>query len=507
MTLDAASLAALQDLGFDGNDPELQSLLVNAQADDLEWLSKVERQYPLACAALWTADTQPGFVDQRRSVAAVMGASTVGLVLGGERSGKSRGLKELTVAMALGGDHPMVREWLRINGLPTNVIPDGPAEVYAVALRSGDSVRYHRPDFDRLCPRQGRRWYNKQGKGEAVLYLDVPGYDNPGAIWFMAVDQGPDAMQGISLRWAWLDEEPLGDKGRAVYGQLRARVADQDGRIGISMVPMEGFTWVYDRLLRDREDDAVVVNLDTLDNPYLPKDRFGRHFAGMDDEELAQRRFGRFRARSGAVYSTWDPGDHDRWGMGHVCKRFEIPRDWPRFAAGDFGLVNPTCIGWGALGDDDTLYLYREWYRGDNASYQAVAEQVEPFHRPEQVLAAWGDPAAKEAREVFSLAGIHMEPANNDLAGGYDQVKERLRLRGDNRPRLKVFESCPNLIREMGGLVWDPHRVDRVHLKKDDHAPDMLRYMCMGIAEWSQQHMEAVAYRANMQALLRQHGG
>lgn len=481
MTLDQASSDALRELGYEWT-PELEEVLVAQQAEDLEWLAKVERQYPLASSVLWRAEAAE--CDQRRSVEAVMRAPTVGLVLGGERSGKSRGLKELTIAMALGGDHPMVAEWLRLNALPRDVIPDGPAEVYAVAQTSGDSLRYHRSDFDRLAPRIGKRWYNKNGKGEAELQLHVAGYEQPGKIWFKSVDQGARSMQGATLRWAWIDEEPLGHDGLEVYGQLRARVADQDGRVGISMVPMEGYTWVYDRLVQAREDGAVVLNLNTMDNPHLPKKRFERHFEGMSDEERDQRQFGRFRSRTGTVYPKWNPSNGERFGTSHVCRPFDIPADWPIFRGGDFGLVNPTAIGWGALGDDGTIYLIREWYKGDNDSYDEVAAAVRTHDLSYKVLKGWGDPAALEAREKFARHGMPMELANHDLGTGYDRMRDRMRLQGDNRPRLKVFSTCPYTIREVGGLMWDPHRVDRVQLKKDDHAADMLRYLVVGIDEW-----------------------
>src|SRR5688572_17756110 len=111
---DADLEAELAALGVDPDAP-LEPLVEQA-ASDIEWLDRVRRQYPLACSVLWTAEAAA--CDQRRSVAAVMRAPVVGLVLGGERSGKSIGMKHLTVAMALGGDHPAVRAWLEVNDLP-----------------------------------------------------------------------------------------------------------------------------------------------------------------------------------------------------------------------------------------------------------------------------------------------------------------------------------------------------------------------------------------------------
>lgn len=471
--------------------------LVGEQADDLEWLAKVERQFPLAVHTLWS--NRNADCDQQRAVAGVMRAPKVGLVLGGWRSGKSEGLKQLTVAKALGGDHPAVRAWLAVNDLPADLIPDGPAQVYAIAPTSNDSLRFHRDDFDRLVGPFGS-WYNRNGKGEAVLVVSVPGSKATGKIWFKAVDQGRKSFQGISIRWAWIDEEPLGDLGYGVYDELKARVADQSGQIGISMVPKEGITWVQEKLVGPEEsgvedEGARAFYLDALKNPHLPPD-FGGLYKGMDADSVAVNRFGRFRSRSGAMYPLWAVGDGSREGPGHVCDEFPIPGDWLRFRGVDFGLVNPTCVLWGAVGDDDTLYIFDEYYKPNGESYDWHADNVaetEGWERVEdgwrrgertwRVEAGWGDPSSLKGREAFASRNVGVAPANNDVIGGIDRVRERLRLRGDNRPRLKVFRRCRNLIREMGLYVKDDGRVGDFPKKENDHAPDALRYLCMGLHE------------------------
>lgn len=470
-----------------------------AQARDLRRLAMLERAHPLAFQVLWTAPQAA--CDQRRAVIGAM-TNDVAVVLGGWRSGKSAGLKQLNVAAAMGGDDPAVQAWLELNDLPRFEIPDGPQQTYLVAQSSNDSIRYHRDDIDRLIGSRGT-WYNRNGKGEALLTISRPGSKAVGKVWFKSVDQGRRAMQGISIRRADIDEEPLGADGYGVFDELRARLADQAGKLGIAMVPMEGITWVHDRLIAKGEFGARHFELDSLDNPHLPK-TFGTLFQGLTDDEVAQRRYGKFRSRTGAVYSQWVGQVGDRFGPTHVCEPFEIPADWPRFRMGDFGLVNPTCVLWGALGDDDTLYIYREYYVPNGESYRWHAERVaeaEGWERGDEGLvrgegtdpieSGWGDPAAREAREEFAACNVGMAPANNDVRGGIDRVKDRLRLRGDDRPRLKVFApsgehpGCPNLLREMPALSWDPNRRDEVPIKKDDHAPDALRYGVMGINDWN----------------------
>lgn len=488
--------------------------LVEEQARDLEWLDRVEREAPLAVGTLWRAGPEElaaaralggDLVDQRTAVEAVMRAPTVGLVLGGERSGKSLGMKLLTLALALGSDHPHVQSWLALNELPLDVIPAGPATgrpgagaVYAVALTSDDSRRYHREDFASLVQAMPHKWINRNAHGEAKLSIWVPGHREPAVIYFMSVEQGPRRMQGISLRWAWIDEEPAGEVGQRVYRHLKGRVADQDGRIGISMVPTEGYTWVHDDLVRDRQDEAVVVHLDSLMNPHLPGRRMARHFGGMEPDEVAQRRFGRFRARTGIIYTLWNPGscpeDWDRWeGTSHLVEPFDptepLESGGPRvqvrrYRGADFGLVLPTCVLDAFLADDDTLYVYREYYEPNGESYEWHAERYLETQEGEEYEAGWGDPggSGKEARAAFGDAGVYLGPADNEVKGGIDRVRNRLRLQGDGRPRLRVFRGrCPNLEREIAGYSWDPKRKDEAPLKINDHAMDGLRYLVQGV--------------------------
>lgn len=470
--------------------------LVEAQAQDLEWLDRVEREAPLAVGTLWRASAEElaaarleggDLVDQRTAVEAVMQAPTVGLVLGGERSGKSQGLKFLTLAMALGSDHPHVQSWLALNELPLDVIPAAPATVYAVALTSDDSRRYHREDFAALVSSMPHKWINRNAHGESKLEIGVPGTKTKAIIYFMSVEQGPRRMQGISLRWAWIDEEPVGDLGLRVYRHLKGRVADQDGRIGISMVPTEGYTWVHDELVRDRRDEAVVVHLDSLMNPHLPGRRMRRHFGGMEEDEVAQRRFGRFRARTGIIYTLWNPGacpeDWDRFeGTAHLVEPFPIPEDARRYNGADFGLVLPTCVLDAFVADDGTVYVYREYYEPNGESYEWHAEQYIATLEGEEFEAGWGDPAGKEARAAFGEAGVLLSGADNEVKGGIDRVKNLLRLQGDGRPRLRVFKGrCPNLEREIAGYSWDPKRRDEAPLKVNDHAMDALRYLVVGV--------------------------
>lgn len=486
---DADLRAELVALGYHETDLEtllrdpasLEARLVADQARDVEYVDQVGARWPLALSVLWDAPRAP--CDQRRAIAGVMLAPQLGIVVGGNRSGKTSGMLDLLVAHALGGDHPAVVEWLRVNGLP-HTIPPGPGEVFLVAQSSSDSMRYHRGDIDDRVG-EGKEWTNRNGKGEALLEIRVPGYDDPAKIWFKSLDQKRKSFQGISLRFVGIDEEPLGEEGAGILDECLLRVADQRGLVVISMTPLSGLTWMHDRYFTGQEQPGVrIYTLDTLDNPHLPREFFERLFATLDADQLAQRRHGQFRSRSGAVYQAWAPGDGTRFGPGHVYdpEHFTIPADWPRYRAADFGLRVPTCVLWAAVGDDDTVYVYAEHYEAER-TWDEHAEIAAELERGQSVQCGWADPSGDEAIATFAARGVLFALAERDVKAGIDEIKDRLRLHRDNRPRLKISRACANLIREFPGYVWDPKRRDEVPVKRDDHALDALRYLVMGLRQ------------------------
>ncbi len=478
MTLSRRVAEQIRGLGFDPNQTDLLDWLLERTAGNLEWLADVQRRWPLATSVLWQAPEAEW--DQRRALAAVMRAPEIGLVLGGERSGKSLLAKQYAVACIMGGDHPAVLSWLALNALPLDAIDPGPADVYISALDSNLSKKLHRRDLRKLLP--GALWHNERGKGEASLVYRLPDYDEPSYAWFKGVDQGWESYQGTSIRLGWIDEEARGEEGRLVVEQNLSRAADQGGLVLLTMAPLAGLTWTHDEYVRDRKRDVVIAYLDTLDNPHV-SDAMRRRFAGMDDVDLQRRRFGKFHAREGLVYNQWTEGDGSREGSGHLCRPFEIPKDWTRFRAADFGIVAPTCVLWGAMGDDEILYVYRELYR-DDLTYQQTAERIVELEKGEIIEQGWADPSARDAIDACAEADVYFDKASNDVKAGIDAVRNRMRVREDGRPRIKVFDTCTGFMREIREYRWDDRRKDDVPVKKNDHAMDAAKYLAVGVDEY-----------------------
>lgn len=487
---------------------DLEVVLAAQMHDELDELEEVARDFPLAVQVLWRAEDSP--IDQRRMVLHTA-TDPLSLVGGGNRSGKTYGVFQLDVAVALGADHPMVAEWLRLNELPPDLVPVGPGEVVISAPSAGSSRRDHRRQVDALLPRWGKRWNGMNALAEAFVEIDCPGYDKPAVLWFKSVDQGHKAYKGGKARRYHIDEEPSSDEGRLVVEECLRGASAVGGTVTITATPQEGTTWLKVDLVDGGMYGCTDYRLDSLDN-VLVEDYAGlkRWLDSLPEDERRMRRFGEYVDRRGLVYPGWTRGDRTRFGLGCVCEPFDVPEDWPRFGGADFGQVNPTAVVWGAIGDDHTLYIYREHSEAglsyDEHARQIMAsmgwawsasrrrflppsdgeEEVDP-DTLERLQILWGDPAAKEALDLWARMGVGrgaVRRAINDWKAGVSKVRERIRVWPDGRPRLKVFSTCTGLITELENYRLDPNSRREAPIKKDDHLADALRYLVMGIAEY-----------------------
>jgi hypothetical protein len=59
-------------------------------------------------------------------------------------------------------------------------------------------------------------------------------------------------------------------------------------------------------------------------------------------------------------------------------------------------------------------------------------------------------------------------------------MHEYLKVRENGRPKLQIFNTCPNLIRELQSIPLSKTNPEDVDTNASDHAYDALRYLIMG---------------------------
>lgn len=81
--------------------------------------------------------------------------------------------------------------------------------------------------------------------------------------------------------------------------------------------------------------------------------------------------------------------------------------------------------------------------------------------------------------ETLTRAGHKLRRADKNRIQGKIQIHERLKLNSQGRPKLQLFRTCPNIIRELQSIPIDKTKPEDVDTKASDHAYDALRYLIM----------------------------
>lgn len=219
------------------------------------------------------------------------------------------------------------------------------------------------------------------------------------------------------------------------------------------------------------------------------------HFKAEDNEEnLAEgyidslkalspglrKRFyeGEFGAYEGLVYQIDETV--------HIVDDFDIPEDWEKGRAVDFGYTHPFGTLWGAMDkSNETLYIYREYYKVKK-TVNRHCEALSELTGEEKISFTMADHDAED-RATMNEHGIHTFKANKSVLTGIDRVTEYLEHTPETtgkKTNIKIFRSCKFLITEFYSYKWKESATllspkDREVVKEDDHLMDCLRYLVM----------------------------
>ena len=334
------------------------------------------------------------------------------------------------------------------------------------------------PAIRQWCPRDqllDASWEKAFSKQRRVLT-----FANGSTIQFLTFDQDLDAHAGAALHRVHFDEEPEGDKGRALWHENMMRLGDYDGDFIMTMTPLFGLSWSYEEIYsrRDREPDITVITVDSLDNPHVNRDALEREFARMTKEERQARKEGRFVHFAGQFFPEFSLETHG-------CKppsREHIQQQ--SVVVGIDPGLNRTGVVWVAFDNDNVALVFDELYP-EQAIVEQIVENIRTVNRK------WGiepdyyviDPSARNratinaeaVQSAYMRAGIPTVQGQNDRAAGILEMKRRLQQNG-----LVVSAACTNLAYEFERYRRDPNSQDEfAAIKKDDHLLDALRYALM----------------------------
>ena len=253
-----------------------------------------------------------------------------------------------------------------------------------------------------------------------------------------------------------------------------------------------GASWVKKRYIDPELPDTSFEGEDGLtrkfiparlqDNPFLAKDgRYEKMLQALPPTQRQQLLEGNWDVAEGAAFTEFSPPEH-------VIIPFEIPLHWERVKGIDYGYASESACIWGAVDPSDgTLLIYRELYRKgllgtELAEMLTNMEMADPFSVPGVLdTACWSrtGTTGPTVGETLQRAGHKLRRADKNRVQGKIQIHEYLKIKQSGRPRLQIFNTCPNLIRELQSIPLDKSNPEDVNTHASDHAYDALRYLIM----------------------------
>jgi len=359
-----------------------------------------------------------------------------------------------------------------------------------------------RRSFFELCPPE---YYAAENGGEWRRSENHLKFTNGSEIIFRHMDQiSEQELKSLNLGWFYIDQAEEVPESVFMVLQSRLRLMAVPNRFGFVTCNPEPGNWLFHKFKKPHDEgklhhDYQIIEAPTSENQKNLPDDYIQVLRDAYPDEM-QRRYidGEWEVFEGQIYPEFSRRIH-------VIKPFDIPKGWEKIVAIDHGMVNPTAVLWGAIDYDGNVYIYNEYYNPgivsthvknileitgdqlDDISFwlidpSTVAKTREKDGMPWSIL------------EEYEDGGIWATPANNQILGGINRVKEFMRVDPKRRnpitgelgsPKLFIFSNCVNLINEVPPYQWRKMRsvLPRNTLERpvdyNDHALDALRYMIM----------------------------
>lgn len=346
---------------------------------------------------------------------------------------------------------------------------------------------FARPIFSRP-PNESRLelWVHTQDKGESKIALR--GFENVetarGQQFDLLVIDEVAQMRNWNYAWQAILEPTLAfRKGKALF------ISTPLGK--------NHFFELYEK--GQQEGNYKSWRFKSEENPYLPKERVEQARKESTEDYFAQEYLADFRKYTGLVYKEFQREIH-------VIAPIDLSGG-QTYRGFDFGSTNPTVCLWVIIDGDENWFIVNEHYEiGQTIDYHAGRINASPFNK--NIIASYGDPSGAQWIQEFAQRQIFITPANKEMGTnfnswvrfGIEKVADRLktipgRITPVNRklelgePRLYIFSTCVNTIKEFETYRWKEKNVSQaqdlnepdVPEKASDHAMDALRYIIVSV--------------------------
>lgn len=323
-----------------------------------------------------------------------------------------------------------------------------------------------------------------------------------------------DASKYFSSEFGLIAVDELTKNQRETFDFLRMRLrwprlpdtkfiaGTNPGEIGHEWVKKLWVDKIFDEYEQEKEEFAYVPatvddNKQNIDPSYV------RALDSLPPQLREAYRHGNWNIFKGQFFSEFSPEQH-------IVKRaneFKIPDGWLKGISIDIsGRNGITSAHWYAIDYDGNVWCYREYYStGLDSDQHAlnIAELCKEKDSAGEFIgweniryivmdnSAWDKLGYPETTiEVYQrkwnevdMPVISVIPSSKNRVMGWDFVHQHLRWDDQVKPKLKIFESCPNMIRTLPSLICDDKVVGDINTRGEDHAADDLRYFLQTIRD------------------------
>ena len=222
-----------------------------------------------------------------------------------------------------------------------------------------------------------------------------------------------------------------------------------------------------------------------FDNPYLSEDgMYEANLLSLPEHQRRQLLEGDWDINEGAAFPEFNRKIH-------VVDDYDIPSNWTRFRACDYGYGSYTGVVWIAVvPGTEQLVIYRELYVSKVIATD-LADMILDIEENEKVRygvldsSLWhnrGDTGPSLAEQMI-LKGCRWRPSDRSKGSrvaGKNEIHRRLQIdEFTEEPRLVIFRSCNNLISQLPSIPLSKNNPEDVDTHSEDHLYDALRYGVM----------------------------
>jgi len=222
-----------------------------------------------------------------------------------------------------------------------------------------------------------------------------------------------------------------------------------------------------------------------FDNPYLSDTGdYEAMLLSLPEHQRKQLLEGNWDINEGAAFPEFNRSIH-------VIDAFDIPENWTKFRACDYGYGSYTGVLWFAVAPNEQLIVYRELYcskvtASDLADMILDAEKHDGGMRYGVLDSSlWhnrGDTGPSLA-EQMNMKGCRWRPSDRSRGSrvaGKNEIHRRLQVdEFTKEPRLVFMSNLTNTIAQIPTIPLDKKNPEDVDTNAEDHLYDALRYGIM----------------------------